>query len=217
MTADRSLQCRVRAANLLARGRHQRNGIRLDHELPAGIDCGSDCGQDYDYGTAVSLTATPEAGSSFVGWNGDPDCSDGSVTMDQAHSCTASFDLLPPTLYSLTIFKTGTGNGTVSSSPTGIDCGSDCTEEFEEDTLVTLTTAPSTRSTFAGWSGDPECSDGTVSMIAARTCTATFNLETHPLTIAQAGSGSGTVTSSPTGIDCGADCNQTTTTARPCP
>ena len=58
---------------------------------------------------AVSLTATPDQQvQASSGWSGDPDCSDGSVTMDQARSCTASFDLLPPDTYSLTVAKTGT-------------------------------------------------------------------------------------------------------------
>jgi len=58
---------------------------------PAGIDCGNDCTESYDENTAVALTATPENGSTFVGWSGDADCLDGSLTMDAAHHCTAEF------------------------------------------------------------------------------------------------------------------------------
>ena len=37
---------------------------------PAGIDCGATCSQPYAGDTAVSLSATPSAGSVFVGWLG---------------------------------------------------------------------------------------------------------------------------------------------------
>jgi hypothetical protein len=37
---------------------------------PLGIDCGSICSQSFDYGTPMSLTATPAAGSAFSAWTG---------------------------------------------------------------------------------------------------------------------------------------------------
>ena len=175
---------------------------------PAGIDCGTDCAQDYDYGTNVTLTATPDANSSFTGWSGDTDCSDGSLTLTAARACTATFELLPPDTYSLTVAKTGTGSGSITSSPAGIDCGPDCNETYEDGTIVTLTATPATGSAFAGWSGPADCTDGSVTVTSDLACTATFTLETRPLTVAKSGSGSGTITSTPAGIDCGTDCGQ---------
>jgi len=61
---------------------------------PAGIDCGSDCTELYTGGT-VTLSAVEDSGSLFVGWSGE-DCSgtnDCVVTMDQARTVTATFDL----------------------------------------------------------------------------------------------------------------------------
>lgn len=59
---------------------------------PEGISCGSDCEQTYDEGIMVTLTAVADYGSTFSGWGGDclgtGNCI---VTMDQAHSVTASF------------------------------------------------------------------------------------------------------------------------------
>lgn len=55
--------------------------------------------------------------------------------------------------YLLSVSLTGTGSGLVTSSPPGIDCGSDCEEEYEQDTVVTLGASPSPRSVFTGWSG----------------------------------------------------------------
>ncbi len=45
-------------------------------------------------------------------------------------------------------------------------------------------------------------------MSAAKTVTATFAPITYALTVTKAGTGTGTVTSSPAGISCGADCSQ---------
>jgi len=46
-------------------------------------------------------------------------------------------------------------------------------------------------------------------MIAARSVNAAFSLNTYELTVTKSGSGSGTVSSEPAGIDCGADCTET--------
>jgi hypothetical protein len=172
---------------------------------PPGIDCAGDCTETYDYGTPVALTATPATGSTFSGWTGDADCSDGSVTMTADTSCTAAFTL---NTHTLTVNVTGTGSGSVSSAPEGIDCGSDCAETYDFNTPVVLTATPATGSTFTGWSGDGDCSDGAVTMTADVTCTATFTLDTHTLTVSLVGAGTGSVTSEPPGIDCGADCSE---------
>ncbi len=81
------------------------------------------------------------------------------------------------TTYSLAVAKAGTGGGTITSSPAGINCGADCLESYSNNQIVTLTAAADTGSTFASWSGD--CSgtspSATLTMSAARTCTATFS------------------------------------------
>ncbi len=53
---------------------------------------------------------------------------------------------------SVTVAKAGTGTGTVTSSPAGIACGTDCSESFPSGAVVTLTPAAATGSTFSGWS-----------------------------------------------------------------
>jgi hypothetical protein len=110
--------------------------------------------------------------------------------------------------YTLTVNKAGTGSGTVTSNPSGIDCGGTCSASFSSGTLVTLNPAAATGSTFAGWSGDSDCTDGVVTMPTSRNCTATFT-PNYTLTVNKAGTGSGTVTSNPSGINCGGDCSET--------
>jgi len=91
--------------------------------------------------------------------------------------------------YNLTVNRNGTGTGTVTSSPGGIICGSDCTEVYNAWTLVTLTATPDGSSTFSGWSG--ACTGigaCIVTIDAAKSITATFTLKTYTIT-ATAGTG----------------------------
>ena len=83
-----------------------------------------------------------------------------------------------PSNYILTLLKSGTGKGTVSSSPNGNACGSTCSSShasYASGTVVTLTAKPDANSLFAGWSG--ACSGVKpciVNIDAAKTITATF-------------------------------------------
>ncbi|MHA2265851.1 MAG: InlB B-repeat-containing protein, partial [Candidatus Thorarchaeota archaeon] len=117
---------------------------------PSGIDCGTDCSEDYSYGTSVTLTPTADTGSTFAGWSGDPDCDDGVITIDSGITCTATFDLQT---FTLTADKAGSGTGSVTSSPSGIDCGADCSEDYLYGTVVTLTATPDNGYSFIGWIG----------------------------------------------------------------
>jgi hypothetical protein len=58
----------------------------------------------------------------------------------------------------LKVVKAGNGNGTVTSSPAGIDCGSQCSASYEDGTEVTLSAAAAPGSTFTGWTGGGGCS-----------------------------------------------------------
>ncbi len=88
-----------------------------------------------------------------------------------------SADSSAPLMVALTVIKAGTGSGTVTSSPTGINCGSTCRTTVNSGTSVTLTATPTSGSSFAGWNGD--CTGtGTcaLSINAATNVTATFNI-----------------------------------------
>jgi uncharacterized repeat protein (TIGR01451 family) len=55
--------------------------------------------------------------------------------------------------YRLTVIRTGTGSGTVTASPGGIDCGADCVEDYAAGSVITLAATPASGSVFSGWSG----------------------------------------------------------------
>jgi subtilisin family serine protease len=81
--------------------------------------------------------------------------------------------------FTVTVNKVGTGTGTVTSNPSGIDCGVTCNGQFPQGGTVTLSAAPSPGSVFAGWSGN--CGGaGACSLTTDSTVTATFNIAPPP-------------------------------------
>ncbi len=144
-----------------------------------GIDCGAACSASLDGGTAVTLTATAASGSSFGGWGGA--CSGAArtctLTMSAARTVTATF--LGP---QLVVTRAGTGGGTVTASAEGLACGWRCTA-YQEGTVVTLTAAATSDSSFSGWSGDCTGTGATctVTMSAARAVTARFAFSGGPV------------------------------------
>jgi hypothetical protein len=129
---------------------------------------------------------------------------------DSAYSNEACAAPAGATRYTVTVGKAGTGNGTVTSTPGGIACGSTCSADFDHGTNLTLTASAATGSNFTAWSGGGCSGTGscTLPVSAATTVTATFTLSAYALTVAKAGTGSGAVTSSPSGISCGSDCTE---------
>jgi uncharacterized repeat protein (TIGR01451 family) len=120
---------------------------------------------------------------------------------------TAPVRVTAVTTHTLTASKAGAGSGSVSSTPSGINCGVACSASFDDGAMVTLSASAAAGSTFSGWSGGACSGTGTcsVTLNADTTVTATFALVTHTLTVSKSGSGS--VKSSPLGIDCGATCS----------
>lgn len=178
--------------------------------VPAGIDCGDTCSAQFKQGSSVTLTATPNEGAEFSAWGG-------ACAGEISSSCTlapnadqtvkATFVIIGDPI-KLSVSKEGAGLGTVRSTPAGINCGATCAADFIEGTGVILTATPAASSIFVGWTGDCSGTDCTLTLDAAKTVTATFELKPE-LSITKEGTGSGTVTSSPAGINCGTACQQT--------
>ncbi|NLD82138.1 MAG: hypothetical protein GX642_13355, partial [Smithella sp.] len=115
-----------------------------------------------------------------------------------------------------TLFVTS-ANGTVTSNPSGINCGSTCYANFDADAWVTLTASPNSGYTFAGWSGGG-CSGTetcTVSMASAQVVTAnyaavvaapTVPTATYYLSVSKTIANAGTIVASDNTINCGSIC-----------
>jgi hypothetical protein len=184
---------------------------------PRGISCAAGCSSaaaDFGYGTQLTLIANPDSGFVVGGWSGcdGSDTRQCSVNVTRARNVSVNFIRQTVTSYGLTVTKSGSGAGTVTSSPAGINCGSDCNERYTSGQSVTLNATPAAGSSFAGWSG---CNSSTgtscvVSMTAAKTVSAAFNVtpvSSYSLLVNKSGSGTGTVSSSASGINCGSSCS----------
>ena len=158
---------------------------------PAGIDCGAICEADLGPGTGplgpgteVTLTSEPAPGSlDDVLWEGcdsvtlENECK---VTMNGAKSVTATFVLALPVL---TVETIGTGSGSVTSEPAGINCvvGFTCTASYEPGAEVRLTAVPGNGSQAAAWLGCDSVNGSNqclVEMSGAKSVEARFDLAT---------------------------------------
>ncbi|MBF0288067.1 MAG: hypothetical protein HQM14_09640 [SAR324 cluster bacterium] len=168
-----------------------KSGSGSINSTPSGISCGSECSQDFNKGTSIILTANPSGSYDFNGWAGD--CSGTgscSVTMNSNKSVSAVFAIpteAPTNTFTLTVGKSG--RGIITSTPSGIQCGVDCSESYEEGTSVLLTVNSASDSRFAGWAGN--CSGigtCTVTMNSNKSVSAVFQVTTTTTTTLPANS-----------------------------
>jgi hypothetical protein len=141
---------------------------------PDGIDCASDaglasaCAAEFPSGSQISLSAQPVGTLSFFGWQGscggnsngggggggDGGSSPCNVNLNSDEQVVAQFGSGNGGGGGGNLLNVGvTGGGTVTSSPAGINCPSQCSATFSPGTTVTLTALPNGGGTFNGWSG----------------------------------------------------------------
>ena len=96
-------------------------------------------GGEYEEGTEVTITATPDEGYRFTGWSDDSTEESITITLNSDTSLTANFELIP--VYTLTV--TAGDGGSISGSG-----------EYEEGTEVTITATANEGFEFEGWEGD---------------------------------------------------------------
>jgi Ca2+-binding RTX toxin-like protein len=114
------------------------------------------CSAKYDADSKVVLTATPAPGSTFAGWGSTiASCSGTSSTCTVFPRFSDTVTALFSAGHTLTITPSGSGAGTVTSSPSGISCPPTCAAVFPEGMQVTLSTLAAAGSTFDGWDDGP--------------------------------------------------------------
>ena len=116
--------------------------------------------------------------------------------------------------YTLSVTKTGTGGGTVTSQPFGLNCGSACAAEYEQEQIVKLFAVADAHSDFTGWSVEgpydepcPGTGSCTVAVFGDTTVQAGFERAPQK-TLEVSLEGNGTVESEPAGISCPARCSE---------
>jgi uncharacterized repeat protein (TIGR03803 family) len=120
--------------------------------------------------------------------------------------CGVVFKLTPiQGSFNVSVALAGSGSGTVTSSPAGINCGATCSANFVNGSAVILTATPVVGSGFSGWSGT--CSGaGGCTVTASASVTATFDVlppdfsltpASTILTVQPGGQGTDTITVAP--------------------
>lgn len=182
----------------------------------AAFSCSTgSCMATYPHGTAVTLTATPDASTTFSSWSGACTGSGSCVlAMTANRNVTATF---VPRTYPVSVSPIGSGSGTIMG--TGISCSlpaggsNDCDQNVNHGTSLVLTANVSAGSTFAGWGGDCAAA-GTattctlMNITGARDVTATFTLATHTLTVTSPTGGMVRDSTPGSTINCPGDCTQ---------
>ncbi len=185
---------------------------------PAGINCTVNdgiasgvCSVAFATGTIVTLTQLASGGSIFQGWSGDCVGNPCQISMTQSRVGEITYRIPPPGI--VTVAGTGTGNGSVTSSPSGISCtvtagvtSGICSATFDAGATVSLIGGSSNNGSFDGFTG--ACTGGSCAIAIVSNVTsavsAAFSAAPQRLTVT-AGPGSaggGVVTSSPAGINC---------------
>lgn len=185
---------------------------------PAGIACfvqgaqtSGVCSASFPGDAPVRLIATPAAPGEFLNFSGDCASTTDGVCTIAAPQAPRRVSVTFRGRQSLVVAGAGTGTGTVTTSVGGVACTvtstsatGTCTALIAEGASVQLNAVATGTSVFMGWTGDcaaftgPTC---TIGMDRTRTASARFS-GLSAVTVRGGGTGSGTVSSSPTGIAC---------------
>ncbi len=125
-----------------------------------GAITGAESGKKYDYGTVLTLTATPNEGYEFTGWRDGNQDNPRTITVTEDATYVITFAL---TQHTLTL---AAENGTIAGAESG--------KKYDYGTTLTLTATPNEGYAFAGWSDGNQDNPRTFTVTQDSTFTATF-------------------------------------------
>ena len=180
-------------------------------------DCRATCWFEVTRETPIHLEPVMDAKAVFTGWSG---ACNGTKACDLKPgadvSVAATFAPATPRRLQISLF----GAGAVRSDPAGIDCPRTCAADFPDGTAVRLDASSDSGWDFTGFGGACGGSSCALTLFGDLSAFATF--VQRPATLSVRMTGSGSVLSSPAGIDCPRTCEArftagTTVTLRPSP
>ena len=145
---------------------------------------------NYNSGTNIQLTATPNTGYTFTSWSGDTSSTSNPIiiTINKDKIITANFTAIPITSFTLNITS---NNGLVLKTP--------ALDAYNSGTSVELTATPNAGYTFSAWSGDAAGATNplVVSMTANKNIVAVFTAIPIPTFTLNTSATNGTITKTP--------------------
>ncbi len=177
------------------------------------------CGTPKDSHECVSSTqcnlsaggvCTPDRrGHSFCQYPEDPTLCPGGWRWSSEADDDLSAVCVPS--FAVTVAKQGDGDGTLTSIPAGIDCGTKCSSQVADGHMLVVRASPDASSRLGNWAdGGASCDGETCSVTVTQptSVTVTFTrIPDYELVVTKAGDGAGTVESQPGVLDCGAKCD----------
>lgn len=139
---------------------------------PAGLNtCSTTCSANFNYGSTVTLTASPAINSNAA-WTAGTGCTTiaGNVcTITNIQTATSPTITFSVKTFTVTASVPGTASGNVKSSPAGINCGngsSACSMTVTYGASLTFTQTPGAGAFFTGWTGDCPLTTGNCPLTA---------------------------------------------------
>ena len=121
--------------------------------LPGVGPCVTNCASFIDLGETITLTATPDDGRIFLGWDGGCNGTSSSCTITPTTNTLVSAAF--GTGITIDVRQRGDGSGTITSAPDGVVCvdgEGTCSISRAPGTSTTLTVTAATGSAFVAWS-----------------------------------------------------------------
>jgi hypothetical protein len=156
---------------------------------PTGIDCGVTCSASYEFGSVVTLAATPDPGWTFVGWSAPCPGTGLCLAPADGETITATFASNQPQSHKLVLNIVkgaepgciGHGDVIITTVPPFIQCFSatgstatTCSTSIPPGSTVTLQEQHDQYSNFIGYSDACNGNSCMVTMSTDRTVTATY-------------------------------------------